>query len=254
MSEIQAEKPLAGRIALVTGASRGIGRAVALELARRGAHVIALARTQGALEELDDAIRALGGEATLVPCDIKDYAALDRLGAAIHERWGKLDIFVGNAGILGPLTPIAHCDPEKWDQVFAVNVTANYRLLRSLDLLLRASDAGRVVFLSSGVAQRGELSAFWGPYAASKSALDAILRAYAAETVNVSNVRAMSVNPGPLRTRMRAAAMPGEDPETLRTPEEFAPKVADLCAPGWTETGKIYDFPKDKVLQFQGAA
>lgn len=254
MSETQAEKTLAGRIALVTGASRGIGRAVALELARRGAHVIALARTQGALEELDDAIRALGGETTLVPCDIKDFAALDRLGAAIHQRWGKLDILVGNAGILGPLTPIAHCDPEKWDQVFSVNVTANYRLLRSLDSLLRASDAGRVVFLSSGVAQRGDISAFWGPYAASKSALDAILSAYAAETVNVSNVRAMSVNPGPLRTRMRAAAMPGEDPGTLRTPEDFAPKVADLCAPGWTETGKIYDFPQDKVLRFLGAA
>ncbi len=247
------DKTLAGRVALVTGASRGIGRAVSLELARRGAHVIALARTQGALEELDDAIRALGSEATLVPCDIKDFAALDRLGAAIHERWGKLDIFVGNAGILGPLTPIAHCDPEKWDQLFSVNVTANYRLLRSLDPLLKASDAGRVALLSSGVAQRANISAFWGPYAASKAALDAILRAYAAETMNVSNVRAMSVNPGPLRTKMRAAAMPGEDPATLRTPEEFAPKVADLCAPAWQETGKIYDFPKDKVLEFQGA-
>jgi NAD(P)-dependent dehydrogenase (short-subunit alcohol dehydrogenase family) len=248
------EKKLAGRIALVTGASRGIGRAVALELAQRGAHVIALARTQGALEELDDSIRKLGGEATLVPCDIKDFEALDRLGAAIHGRWGKLDILVGNAGILGPLTPIAHCDPDKWDQVFSVNVTANYRLLRSLDPLLRASDAGRVVFVSSGAAQKAELAAFWGPYAASKAALDAMIRTYAAETQNVSNVRAMSVNPGPLRTKMRAAAMPGEDPATLRTPEEFAPKVADLCAPDWIETGKIYDFPKDKVLKFQGAA
>jgi NAD(P)-dependent dehydrogenase (short-subunit alcohol dehydrogenase family) len=248
------EQNLAGRIALVTGASRGIGRAIALELARRGAHVIALARTQGALEELDDAIRSAGGEATLVPCDIKDFDALDRLGSAVHGRWGKLDIFVGNAGILGPLTPISHCDPDKWDQVFAVNVTANYRLLRSLDPLLRASDAGRVVLISSGAAQKPELSAFWGPYAASKAALDVILRTYAAETVNVSNVRAMSVNPGPLRTKMRAAAMPGEDPMTLRTPEELAPKIAALCAPDWTETGKIYDFPTDKVLRFRGAA
>ena len=247
-------RKLAGRIALVTGASRGIGRAVALELARRGAHVIALARTQGALEELDDRIRALGGEATLVPCDLKDFPALDRLGAAIHERWGKLDIFVGNAGMLGPLTLIAHCDPDKWDQVFAINVTANYRLLRSLDPLLRASDAGRVVLVSSGAAQKAEFSAFWGPYAASKSALDAMLRTYAAETLNVSNVRAMSVNPGPMRTRMRASAMPGEDPATLRTPEEFAPKLADLCGPDWTETGAIYDFPRDKVMRFQGAA
>jgi NAD(P)-dependent dehydrogenase (short-subunit alcohol dehydrogenase family) len=249
-----AQKNLAGRIALVTGASRGIGRAVALELARRGAHVIALARTQGALEALDDEVRAVGSEATLVPCDIKDFDALDRLGAAIHQRWGKLDILVGNAGILGPLTPIAHCDPDKWEQVFAINVTANYRLLRSLDPLLRASDAGRAVFVSSGAAQRADFAAFWGPYAASKAALDGIVRAYAAETANVSSVRAMSVNPGPLRTKMRASAMPGEDPLTLRTPEEFAPKLADLCAPEWTETGKIYDFPKDRVLRFQGAA
>jgi NAD(P)-dependent dehydrogenase (short-subunit alcohol dehydrogenase family) len=248
------EKKLAGRVALVTGASRGIGRAVALELARRGAHVIALARTQGALEELDDAIRALGGEATLVPCDIKDFDALDRLGSAIHQRWGKLDILVGNAGILGPLTPIAHCDPDKWEQVFGVNVTANYRLLRSLDPLLRASDAGRVVFISSGAAQKSDFTAYWGPYAASKSALDAIVRTYAAETLNVSKVRVMSANPGPLRTKMRAAAMPGEDPATLRTPEEFAPKVADLCSPCWSETGKIYDFPEDRLLRFQGAA
>ncbi|WP_298425418.1 SDR family NAD(P)-dependent oxidoreductase [Rhodoblastus sp.] len=249
-----AEKKLAGRTALVTGASRGIGRAVALELARRGAHVIAMARTQGALEELDDEIRALGGEATLVPCDITDFPALDRLGAAIYERWGKLDIFVANAGILGPLTPVSHCDPDKWDKLIAVNVTANYRLLRSLDPLLRASDAGRVVFLSSGAAQRAEYKAFWGPYAISKAAIDAMMRSYAADVANVSNVKAMSVNPGPMRTRMRAAAMPGEDPMTLRTPEEFAPKLVDLCGPDWTETAKIYDFPTDKVLAFQGPA
>ncbi len=244
--------PLAGRLAVVTGASRGIGRAVALELARRGAHVVALARTQGALESLDDEIRQLGGEATLVPCDLKDFAALDRLGGALHERWGKLDILVGNAGILGPLTPIAHCDPEKWEQVFAINVAANQRLLRSLDPLLRASDAGRAVFVSSSVAQR--VRAFWGPYAASKAALEVLVRAYAAETENVSAVKAMLVNPGPLRTKMRASAMPGEDPLSLRTPEDFAPKLADLCAPGWSETGKIYDFPQDRVLSFQPPA
>lgn len=255
MTDISAptDKKLAGRLAVVTGASRGIGRAAALELARRGAHVIALARTQGALEALDDEIRALGGEATLVPCDVTDYAALDRLGAAIFERWKKLDILLGNAGILGPLTPISHVDPDKWDKLFAVNVTANYRLLRSLDPLLRASDAGRVVMVSSGAAQRTEIKAFWGPYAASKAALDAMLRAYAADVVNVSAIKAMSVNPGPLRTKMRAAAMPGEDPRSLRTPEEFAPKLAELCGPDWQETGKIYDFPTDRVLNF-GAA
>ena len=142
--------PLEGRIALVTGASRGIGRAVALELARAGAHVIALARTQGALEELDDAIRSAGSEATLVPCDLKDFEALDRLGAAIFERWGKLDIFIGNAGVLGPMTPLAHVEPQQWEEAFAVNVTANWRLIRSLDPLLRAAEAGRVVFISSG--------------------------------------------------------------------------------------------------------
>ena len=244
-------RDLIGRIALVTGASRGIGRAVAVELARAGAHVIALARTQGALEQLDDEVRALGSEATLVPCDVKDYSALDRLGAAIYERWKKLDVFVGNAGILGPVTPLAHVDPKQWDDVFAVNVTANWRLMRSLDVLLRASDAGRVVMISSGAGHKDKFAPYWGPYAASKAALDAIVRTYAAETMNVSQVKVMATNPGPLRTRMRAQAMPGEDPETLRTPEDFAPKVVMMCRPGWKETGKLYDFPGDHVLEFQ---
>jgi NAD(P)-dependent dehydrogenase (short-subunit alcohol dehydrogenase family) len=242
---------LAARIALVTGASRGIGRAVALELARAGAHVIALARTQGALEELDDEIRAMGGEATLVPCDVKDFAALDRLGAAIYARWKKLDIFIGNAGMLGPVTPLAHVEPKQWDDVFAVNVTANWRLIRSLDVLVRASDAGRVVLISSGAGHKEKFNPYWGPYAASKAALDAIVRTYAAETVNVSSVKVMATNPGPLRTRLRAQAMPGEDPETLRTPEDFAPKVLDMCRPDWTHTGMVYDFPGDRVLAFQ---
>jgi len=244
-------RDLGGRIALVTGASRGIGRAVALELARAGAHVIALARSQGALEELDDDIRAAGSEVTLVPCDVKDYPALDRLGAAIYERWKKLDIFVGNAGMLGPVTPLAHVDPKQWDEVFAVNATANWRLIRSLDVLLRAADTGRVVLISSGAGHKEKFNPYWGPYAASKAALDAIVRTYAAETVNVSSVKVMSANPGPLRTRLRAQAMPGEDPETLRTPEDFAPKVLMMCRPDWTETGKVYDFPRDRVLAFQ---
>jgi NAD(P)-dependent dehydrogenase (short-subunit alcohol dehydrogenase family) len=242
---------LVGHVALVTGASRGIGRAIALELARAGAHVIALARTQGALEELDDEIRGLGGEATLVPCDVRDFPALDRLGAAIYERWKKLDIFVGNAGMLGPVTPLAHVDPKQWDDVFAVNVTANWRLIRSLDVLLRASDAGRVVMISSGAGHKEKFAPYWGPYAASKAALDAIVRTYAAETVNVSAVKVMAANPGPLRTRLRAQAMPGEDPAMLRTPEDFAPKVLDMCRPNWTHTGMIYDFPRDRVLAFQ---
>ncbi len=245
---------LKDRIALVTGASRGIGRAVAIELARAGAHVIALARTQGALEELDDAIRTEGGEATLAPCDIKDFAALDRLGAAIFERWGKLDILVGNAGVLGPLSPLAHVEPKQWDDVFAVNVTANWRLIRSLDPLLRAAEAGRAVFLSSGAGHAANFKPYWGPYAISKAAVDALVRTYAAETANVSAVKVMAVNPGPLRTRMRAAAMPGEDPMVLRTPEELAPKIVALCLPDWSPTGRLYDFPTDRVLSFTAPA
>jgi NAD(P)-dependent dehydrogenase (short-subunit alcohol dehydrogenase family) len=251
---VVASRLLEGRIALVTGASRGIGRAVALALARAGAHVIALARTQGALEDLDDAVRAEGGRATLTPCDVTDFPALDRLGAGIFERWGKLDIFVANAGVLGPLTPLAHADPRQWDAVMAVNVTANWRLIRSLDPLLRASDAGRAIFVSSGAGNRADLQPFWGPYAVSKAALDALARTYAAETAKVSAVKVMAVNPGPLRTKMRAAAMPGEDPLTLKTPEDFAVKLLTLCAPGWNETGKLYDFPLDRVLSFTGPA
>ena len=245
---------LDGRIALVTGASRGIGRAVARDLARAGAHIVALARTQGALEELDDDIRRDGGEATLVPCDIKDMEALDRLGAALYERWKKLDILVGNAGLLGPLSPLSHVDPNAWADVMAVNVTANYRLIRSLDALLRASDAGRVVFLSSGAGHRAELRPYWGPYAVSKAAVDALARTYAAETATTSAVKVMAVNPGPLRTRMRATAMPGEDPDTLKTPEELSPKIVELCSPGWTQTGRLYDFPSDRVMSFQAPA
>jgi NAD(P)-dependent dehydrogenase (short-subunit alcohol dehydrogenase family) len=241
---------LEGHIALVTGASRGIGRALALELARAGAHVIALARTQGALEDLDDAIRAMGGEATLVPCDLQDFEALDRLGAAIFERWGKLDIFVGNAGVLGSLTPLAHLAPGQWDEALNVNVTANWRLIRSLDPLLRAAEAGRVIFMSSSAGHAAHPKPYFGPSAVTKAALDALARTYAAETMNVSRVKVMLADPGPLRTKMRAAAMPGEDPMTLRTPEELAPKLLALCTPEWTQTGKLYDFPSDRVLSF----
>ena len=243
------------RVALVTGASRGIGRAAALALAGAGYHVIALARTQGALEELDDAIQALrpgaAEPATLVPMDLKDSAAIDRLGEAIYRRWGRLDAFVGNAGQLGVLSPLHHIDPKEWDNVMAVNVTANWRLIRSLDPLLRQSAAGRVVFLSSGAGHRAELRAYWGLYAATKAALDAIGRTYAAETLNTSNIRVTLVNPGPLRTLMRAKAMPGEDPMTLKTPEDLAPKLLQFCSPEWVETGKLYDFPTDRLLSFR---
>jgi NAD(P)-dependent dehydrogenase (short-subunit alcohol dehydrogenase family) len=243
------------RVALVTGASRGIGRASALALAGAGFHVIALARTQGALEELDDEMRSMNPAgapaATLVPGDLKDFDAIDRLGLAIFNRWGRLDALVANAGILGPLSPLAHVEPAQWDEVFRVNVTANWRLIRSLDPLLRKSSAGRVVFLTSGAAHRSELRAYWGPYAASKAALEALARTYAAETANISEVRVMLVNPGPLRTRMRAKAMPGEDPLSLRTPEELAPKIVELCSPSSTDTGKLYDFPHDRAMSFR---
>ena len=240
------------RIALVTGASRGIGRAAALALATEGAHVIAVARTQGALETLDDDIRAArpGASATLVPLDLSDHDALDRLGRSIYDRWGKLDVLLGNAALLGPLSPLPHISPKAFADVFSVNVTANWRLIRSLDPLLRAAPAARVAFLTSGVASRAETRAYWGLYAASKAALDLLARTYAAETVTTP-IKVMLVNPGRMRTRMRAAAMPGEDPETLPTPEELAPKLMQLLSPEWTETGKLYDFPRDKVLNFR---
>lgn len=238
-------KSLAGRVAVVTGASRGIGRAAALALAKAGAHVVALARTQGALEELDDAVREAGSSATLVPVDLKDVDALDRLGAGLFERWGKLDILLANAGLLGDITPLGHLAPKVWDDVMAVNVTANWRLIRSLDPLLRASDAGRAIFVSSGAAWNAR--AYWGVYATSKAALNALALTYAAETATTA-VKVMLVNPGPLRTRMRAAAMPGEDPQTLRTPDDLAPRILRLASPDWPETGQLYDFPQDRVL------
>lgn len=238
-------RQLENRIALVTGASRGIGRAAALALAREGAHIVAVARTQGALESLDDEIRQAGSSATLAPFDLKDFDAIDRLGAAIHERWGKLDILLANAGILGELAPLPHIDPKLWDAVMAVNVTANYRFIRSLDPLLRASDAGRAIFVTSGAAHSAK--AYWGPYAVSKAALEVLARTWAAETVK-THLRVMLLNPGALRTNMRQTAMPGEDPMTLRTPEDLAPHVLKLALPSWTETGKIYDFPQGGVV------
>jgi NAD(P)-dependent dehydrogenase (short-subunit alcohol dehydrogenase family) len=242
MTEPAVDKP---RVALVTGASRGIGRAAALALAEAGCHVVALARTVGGLEELDDEIKRGGGTATLVPADITDFDALDRLGAAIAERWGKLDVFIGNAGLLGPITPLAHVDPKEWDRVMAVNVTANWRLLRALDPSLRASAAGRVVLVSSGAAT--SFTAYWGPYSVSKAALEGLARTYAAET-RTTPVKVMLVNPGPLRTAMRAQAMPGEDPASLKTPEDLAPWFVKLASPDWTETGKVFDFPRGAVI------
>ncbi len=241
---------LDGRVAVVTGASRGIGRAAALALAEAGAHVIAVARTQGALEDLDDAIRKVGPSATLVPLDLTDYDGIDRLGAAINDRWKRLDIVVGNAGILGNLMPIGHITPKVWSQVMDINVTANWRLIRSFDPLLRMSDAGRAIFVTSGAAAK--CKAYWGPYSVSKAALEALVRTYAAEN-ETTNVKAMLLNPGPLRTDMRRAAMPGEDPETLKTPEDLAPHFVRLASPTSTDNGTIYDFPTDRILRPQAS-
>ena len=238
-------KPLQGRVALVTGASRGIGRAAALAFARAGAHVVALARTSGALEELDDEIRLIEGSATLVPLDLTDAGGIEKLGPALLERWGKLDILLANAGVLGSLSPLGHVTDSDWAKVMDVNVTANWRLIKSLDPALRASEAGRLILLSSGAAHK--CTAYWGPYSVSKAAVEALGRTYAAETATTP-VKVMLVNPGPLRTRMRAEAMPGEDPATLKTPEDLAPHLVALASPDWAESGKIFDFPQGKVL------
>ena len=234
---------LDNRIALITGASRGIGRAVALAFAKEGAHVIATARTQGALEELDDDIGRRGGSTTLVPLDLTDGAGIDRLGAAIYERWGRLDILVGNAGMLGDLSPLSHIAPEDWDAIIALNLTANWRLIRSLDVLLRRSEAGRGIFVSSGVAR--SCKAYWGGYAVSKAALEALVKIWAAELENTSTARVNLLNPGPIRTRLRARAFPGEDPATLPTPEDLAPLFVEMARSDYDRNGEVINYRRD---------
>ena len=228
-------KLLDGKIALVTGASRGIGYALAAELASHGAHIIALARTIGGLEDLDDKIQKTGGSATLVPTDLREADGIDQIGAAIAERWGKLDILVGNAGMLGALSPVPHTEPDVWDDVFAVNVTANYRLIRSMDTLLRASDYGRALFITSTVGN--EPRAYWGAYAASKAALESIVQTYALETAE-AGLQVNLLNPGGTRTAMRARAMPGEKPDSLPRPAEVASKAVKMLLPDWQQTGQ----------------
>lgn len=234
----QTGQDLAGKVVLVTGASRGIGYAAALEAARRGAHVVAVARTVGGLEELDDEIQDLGSSATLVPLDLRDGDAIDRLGAAIFERWGALDGLVANAGQLGVLSPLPHVKPEDFEKVIAVNVTANYRLLRATDLLLRQSTAGRAVFVSSSSARSAK--PFWGLYAASKAAVDAMAKSYASE-VSQTEVKVNVFYPGAVRTAMRAKAMPGENPDTLPKPGDIAPKLINMLSPALKENGKLFD-------------
>ncbi len=234
-------QPLSGRIVLVTGASRGIGRASALALAQAGAHVVACGRTQGALEELDDEIRAAtaGGGATLTPFDVTDGDAIDRLGGALFERFGRLDGLVHAAASLGVLTPVSHMGPKDWTKVVATNLTPVYRLIRSFEPLLRLSDAGRAVFVTSGVASRPR--AFWGGYAATKAAMETLVRCWADE-LESTPVCISVLDPGRMRTRMRAEAYPGEDPETLPDPAEIGPTVVELCRPDLTPPAETVRF------------
>ena len=230
-------KPLAGRVALVTGASRGLGYAIALELADAGAEIIATARTQAGLEELDDAIKAMGGKATLVPLDLNSADGIEKLAEAVAGRWKKLDIMVANAGVLGTLTPAAQIPSKVWNEVLATNLIAPARMIRAFEGLLKASDAGRAVFMTSGVGSR-RAKAYWAAYGASKAGLDNLVQSWAEELIDTP-LRANLLNPGATRTRMRAKAAPGEDPETLPTPEEIAPKVVELCLPTETRNGEI---------------
>jgi NAD(P)-dependent dehydrogenase (short-subunit alcohol dehydrogenase family) len=229
---------LKNRIALITGASRGIGRAVAEKFAREGAHVLLLARDRKALEQVDDRIRAAGGKATLIPLDLADGKAVDALGPSLYERFGRLDVLVGNAAILGRLSPLAHVPAELWEKSFAINVTANWRLIRTLDPLLRRSDAGRVIFVTSGVARSGR--AYWAPYAVTKAALEALAKTYASETGD-SAVKVNLIDPGATATRMRAEAYPGEDQAELPTPEQAAEAFVPLAMPDFTGTGQTVE-------------
>lgn len=238
-----------GRLALVTGASRGIGRAVALALAEAGCHVIVTARSLPGLESLDDEIQALGGTATLLQLDLKKGDKIDQLGPTIYQRWQKLDILVGNAGILGPLSPLAHVTEDGWTQTLEVNLTANWRLIRSLDPLLQRSDAGRAVFVTSGAAS-GKY-AYWGPYATAKAGLETMVKTWSHE-IATTNVRANLINPGATRTTMRAKAFPGEDPATLPAPGELVPLFMELVSPACQRNGEVINF-RDWRAQSQAA-
>lgn len=233
------EKPLSGRITLVTGATRGIGYHASLALAAAGSHIIALGRTQGGLEDLDDAITAEGGECTLVPMDLKNADGIEQLAAIIQDRWGRLDGLFGNAGLLKNLTPSHQITPKDFDEVMAVNMTANFHLIRNLDGLLRQSDAPRALFMTTSVALGGR--AFWGSYAASKAALEVFVQSYAQE-VGAVGMRVNLLNPGGTATKMRAKAMPGEDPTTIPQPEDLAPMIVEMLSPSYDKNGERLNF------------
>jgi NAD(P)-dependent dehydrogenase (short-subunit alcohol dehydrogenase family) len=229
-------KRLSGKIALVTGASRGLGRAVSVALAREGAHVIISGRTTGALEELDDEIVKLGGTATILPLDLRKGDKLDQLGPSLYQRWQHLDIFVANAAILGSLSPLAHVTADGWADVMETNLSANWRLVRTLDPLLQKAEAGRVVFVTSRAAH-GQ-NAYWGPYAVAKAGLEALAATYAAEVVSTP-IRVATLDPGGIRTGMRSKAFPGEDPMTLPSPDDVARLALDLVLPSSAVHGTV---------------
>ncbi|HTZ38142.1 MAG TPA: SDR family NAD(P)-dependent oxidoreductase [Stellaceae bacterium] len=229
---------LAGKIALVTGASRGIGAAVAERFAAEGAHLVLVARTVGGLEETDDRVRAAGGTATLVPLDLRDAVKIDELAAALYERYRRLDILVGNAAEFGTFSPLGHIDPALWQEVIDLNLTANWRLIRAMDPLLRAAPHGRAVFVTSGIARSPR--AYWGPYAVSKAGLETLVKVYAAESAK-TNVRANLLGPGVVRTRLRARVFPGEDPMTLPPPDSVAEAFVRLALPECTRNGEVVD-------------
>ncbi|WP_375611299.1 MULTISPECIES: SDR family NAD(P)-dependent oxidoreductase [unclassified Bartonella] len=238
---------LHGRVALVTGASRGIGYHLALELAARGAHIIALARTVSGLTELDNQIREKGAHTTLVPLDLHHMENIDTLAISIAKRWKKLDIIVANAGILGTLSPIAHIENTVFEDVFQINLFSQWRLMKAVEPLLRESDAGRAILLSSSVAHAAR--PFWGAYAASKAALEVIARCWA-EELKQTPIKINCVNPGATRTAMRAEAMPGEDPQTLPSPQEVAKKIVHLLSPDLKETGKLFNVHKNRFVDY----
>jgi NAD(P)-dependent dehydrogenase (short-subunit alcohol dehydrogenase family) len=227
---------LAGKIALITGASRGIGAAVAVRFAGEGAHVVLIGRTVGGLEEVDDEVRALGGTATLVPLDLRDFAKIDELAAALYQRYGHLDVLVGNAGDFGVLSPLGHIDPKLWDEVLALNLTANWRLIRAMDPLLRAAPAGRAIFVTSAAGREAE--PYYGPYAVSKAGLETLARIYAAEIARTA-VRVNLIDPGIVRTRLRGRMFPGENPATLPAQESITDAFVELALPECTQNGEI---------------
>jgi NAD(P)-dependent dehydrogenase (short-subunit alcohol dehydrogenase family) len=241
----QTDGRLLGKIALLTGASRGIGAAVAVRFAAEGAHVVLAARTVGGLEEVDDAVRAAGGSATLVPVDLRDFIKIDELAARILDRWGRLDILVGNAAEFGVFSPLGHIDPGTWTEVMELNLTANWRLIRAMDPLLRAAPAGRAIFVTFGVAHGTH--PYWGPYAISKAGLEMLVKIYAGE-ISKTRVRANLIDPGVVRTRLRARVFPGEDPAHLPPPESVADAFLALALPECTRNGEILDV-RDRTQQ-----